>query len=101
MEQEIQKLGDTIQDLTRRVERHEWRIVDLEKRLMLYMHQADNHAEHIVVDQEADYKEPILKRAASSSAGATVKNTADTYIGWLVGTLVVGGLLAWLLMQYL
>lgn len=75
MEQE-KKLEAMIADLTRRLERHEWRIVDLEKRL------APQPAEEVEMATESDYKEPILRRAATTSMRKAKK---DHYLFWLVG----------------
>ena len=81
MEQNNNTLCTRIDELTRRLERHEWRILDLEKRLSSALQQIDK--EHCD-DADGEFKEPILKKAATS-VGALVKGRSDTYIVWLMG----------------
>lgn len=59
--EEIKQLHTTVQDLIKKIDRHEWRIVDVEKRLN-HTHKTDDMQQMPLADEQ-EYKEPILKKA--------------------------------------
>lgn len=91
---EVKKLQNVIEDLTRRIERHEWRIQDLEKRLV-------PPADTLESDQkEGEFREPILKKAAVSSSSKN-KNKQTNYLGWLIVLAIMSAGIGYVAMSYM
>ncbi|HZW61662.1 MAG TPA: hypothetical protein VFF04_05555, partial [Candidatus Babeliales bacterium] len=60
--EEIKQLQQLIQELSKKIDRHEWRLVDVEKRIN-HVYSADDDAQQMPLADEQEYKEPILKKA--------------------------------------
>jgi hypothetical protein len=82
MEQET-KVAERIEELMRRLERHEWRILDLEKRLV-HNAQEDSVQEN---QKSSEYKEPILRKADLSSMSKIAnkgKRQKTKHLSWII-----------------
>ena len=73
MEYDSKTLQALLVDVSKKLERHEWRISDLEKRLMhAQLHDEDMHLSHEEIDLNA-FKDPILKKATVRESASLLK----------------------------
>lgn len=86
---EVRQLRSTFDELNKKIDRQEWRLRDLEKKLSHIQH--TDSLDSDLIDVEESYKEPILKKADKRmDKPKKVPRGITSFSRYTLGTFFVG-----------